>query len=63
MRLIERPQWYLRISAYVPENDRRLARARGERIWDEVALASQRFVLGRVDGVELELRGPARAAR
>ena len=24
VRLIQRPQWYLRISAYVPENDRRL---------------------------------------
>ena len=28
VRLIERPQWYLRISAYVQENDRRLRRAR-----------------------------------
>ena len=28
VRLIQRPQWYLRVSAYVEENDRRLARAR-----------------------------------
>ncbi|HEY2283089.1 MAG TPA: class I tRNA ligase family protein [Solirubrobacteraceae bacterium] len=55
VRLIERPTWYLRISAHVPENDRRLNElAEGER-WDEVALASQRFVLGRVDGVEVDL--------
>ena len=55
VRLIERPAWYLGISAYVPENDARLTElAEGGR-WDEVALASQRFVLGRVDGVEVEL--------
>ncbi len=55
VRLIERPAWYLRISAYVPENDRRLDERAASGQWDEVALASQRFVLGRVDGVELEL--------
>lgn len=58
VRLIERPAWYLRISAYVPENDRRLAELEQSGKWDEVALASQRFVLGRVDGVEVELTGP-----
>jgi leucyl-tRNA synthetase len=57
VRLIERPAWYLRISAYVPENDRRLAEREASGKWDEVALASQRFVLGRVDGVEVELTG------
>jgi leucyl-tRNA synthetase len=57
VRLIERPTWYLRISAYVPENDRRLEELAGGGRWDEVALASQRFVLGRVDGVELDLTG------
>jgi leucyl-tRNA synthetase len=56
VRLIELPQWYLRISAYVPENDARLAELRGGGIWDEVSLASQEYVLGRVDGVELRLR-------
>src|ERR1700737_4639164 len=62
--LIPRPPWYLRISAYVEENDRRLHELEN---WDENSLASQRFVLGRVDGVELDLqvadsseeRGPA----
>ena len=53
VRLIQRPQWYLRVSAYVEENDRRLAELRK---WDETSLASQRFVLGRVDGVELDAR-------
>jgi leucyl-tRNA synthetase len=52
VRLIQRPEWYLRISAYVEENDRRLAELSP---WDETSLASQRFVLGRVDGVELDL--------
>jgi len=52
VRLVEQPQWYLGISAYVRENDRRLEELAA---WDEVALASQRFVLGRVDGVELDL--------
>ncbi len=57
VRLIERPTWYLRISEYVPENDRRLDELAANGKWDEVALASQRFVLGRVDGVEVELSG------
>ncbi len=52
VRLIQRPEWFLRVSAYVEENDRRLAELRN---WDDTSLASQRFVLGRVDGVELEL--------
>jgi leucyl-tRNA synthetase len=56
VRLIERPTWFLRVSAYTAENDRRLDELQGSGKWDEVALASQRFVLGRVDGVEVELR-------
>ena len=55
VRLIQRPQWYLRISAYVAENDRRLEDLAAGGIWDENALASQRFVIGRVDGLELDL--------
>jgi leucyl-tRNA synthetase len=53
VRLIQRAQWYLRVSAYVEENDRRVAELEK---WDETSLASQRFVLGRVDGVELDAR-------
>jgi leucyl-tRNA synthetase len=60
VRLIQRAQWYLRISKYVEENDRRLAELAASGIWDENALASQRFVLGRVDGVELDLTQPSR---
>src|SRR4029077_9560389 len=57
VRLIQRPQWYLRISAYLQENDRRLQDLAEGDDWDEVALSSQRFVLGRVDGVEIDLLG------
>jgi leucyl-tRNA synthetase len=57
VRLIERAQWFLRISAHVPENDSRLAELADSGLWDENALGSQRFVLGRVEGVELELGG------
>jgi leucyl-tRNA synthetase len=57
VRLIELPQWYLKISAYVPENDLRLAELEQSGIWDEVALASQQIVLGRIDGFELDLSG------
>src|ERR1700736_3954504 len=59
VRLIELPQWYLRISAYVDENDRRLAELAAGGLWDEVALGSQQEVLGRTDGVELDLGSPA----
>jgi leucyl-tRNA synthetase len=55
VRLIELPQWYLRISEYLQENDRRLHERADSGKWDEVALASQQIVLGRIDGVELEL--------
>jgi len=58
VRLIQLPQWYLRISEYVQENDRRLAELAASGIWDDVALASQEIVLGRVDGVELDMRAP-----
>jgi leucyl-tRNA synthetase len=56
VQLIQQTQWYLRISAYVPENDVRLGELAEGDIWDESSLASQRFVLGRLDGVELDLR-------
>jgi leucyl-tRNA synthetase len=58
VQLIQQTQWYLGISAYVPENDERLQELADSGIWDESSLASQRFVLGRVDGVELDLSGP-----
>jgi leucyl-tRNA synthetase len=58
VRLIELPQWYLRVSAYVQENDRRLEELAASDIWDQVSLSSQQDVLGRVDGVELDLSSP-----
>ena len=58
VQLIQQTQWYLGISAYVSENDARLQELADSGIWDESSLASQRFVLGRVDGVELDLSGP-----
>src|SRR5271167_1078807 len=58
VRLIQLPQWYLRISSYLDENDRRVAELGASGIWDEVSLASQEIVLGRVDGVELDLPSP-----
>ncbi len=58
VQLLQRTQWYLRISAHVPENDLRLQELADSGIWDENSLASQRFVLGRLDGVELDLRAP-----
>jgi len=62
VQLIQQTQWYLRISSYVPENDARLQELEQGGIWDESSLASQRFVLGRLDGVELDLLAPDGAA-
>jgi leucyl-tRNA synthetase len=58
VRLVELPQWYLKISAYRQENDSRLQQLAASGVWDEVALASQEIVLGRRDGVEVELASP-----
>ncbi len=57
VRLIELPQWYFKISAYVEENDSRLHEREASGKWDKLALDSQLDVLGRVDGVEVELTG------
>jgi leucyl-tRNA synthetase len=55
VRLIRRPTWFLRLSPYLEENDRNLA---GLENWDELSLKTQRYILGRSDGVELDLVGP-----
>jgi leucyl-tRNA synthetase len=52
VRLIRRPTWFLRLSPYLEENDRNLERLRN---WDELSLKTQRYILGRSDGVELTL--------
>jgi leucyl-tRNA synthetase len=45
------PQWFMRISAYVEDNERGLETLPG---WSKAAVGSQRAVIGRVDGVELD---------
>jgi leucyl-tRNA synthetase len=45
------PQWFMRISAYVEDNERGLETLPG---WSKAALGAQRAVIGRVDGVELD---------
>jgi leucyl-tRNA synthetase len=54
VRLIRRPTWFLRLSPYLEENDRNLAKLAA---WDELSLKTQRYILGRSDGVELDLSG------
>ncbi len=58
VRLIRRPTWFLRITPYLEENDANLARLE-QQPWDELALATQRYILGRTDGVEFEVEAPA----
>jgi len=55
VRLIRRPTWFLRITPYLEENDRNIASLEEGGRWDELSLATQRYILGRSDGVELEL--------
>ena len=56
VRLIRRPTWFLRISPFVVENDANLEKLEN---WDELSLKTQRYILGRTDGVELDLGDPA----
>jgi leucyl-tRNA synthetase len=46
------PQWFLRVSSYVAENEEALSYLAG---WNKAALGSQRAILGRADGFELEV--------
>ncbi len=55
VRLIRRPTWFLKITPYLEENDSRLAELAD---WDEISLSTQRYILGRSDGVEVDLAGP-----
>ena len=54
VRLIRRPTWFLRVTPYLEEND---ANTEELENWDDLALATQRYILGRTDGVEVDL-GP-----
>jgi leucyl-tRNA synthetase len=58
VRLIRRPTWFLKITDRLEENDANTERLRN---WDELSLATQRYILGRSDGVELDLEGTAGA--
>jgi leucyl-tRNA synthetase len=55
VRLIRRPTWFLRVTPYLEENDRNLG---GLANWDELSLKTQRYILGRSDGAEVELKDP-----
>jgi leucyl-tRNA synthetase len=57
VRLIRRPTWFLKITPYLEENDANMAKLE-EQPWDDLALATQRYILGRSDGVEIDLDGP-----
>jgi leucyl-tRNA synthetase len=52
VRLIRRPTWFLRITPYLEKNDRNLELLEN---WDELSLKTQRYILGRTDGVEVDL--------
>jgi leucyl-tRNA synthetase len=52
VRLIRRPTWFLRITPYLEENDRSTEQLRN---WDDLALSTQRYILGRSDGAEIDL--------
>ena len=54
VRLIRRPTWFLRITPYLEENDENTGRLEN---WNELALATQHYILGRSEGVELGLEG------
>ncbi|HEU5104925.1 MAG TPA: class I tRNA ligase family protein [Solirubrobacterales bacterium] len=56
VRLIRRPTWFLRITPYLEENDRNTELLAEGGKWDDLSLATQRYILGRADGVELDLR-------
>jgi leucyl-tRNA synthetase len=57
VRLIRKPTWFLRITPYLEENDANMAKLE-QQPWDDLALASQRIILGRTDGVEFDVDGP-----
>jgi leucyl-tRNA synthetase len=55
VRLIRRPTWFLKITPYLEENDARLGELAD---WDEISLSTQRYILGRSNGVEVDVQGP-----
>jgi leucyl-tRNA synthetase len=61
VRLIRRPTWFLRITPYLEENDRNTELLAQSGKWDELSLATQRYILGRSEGVEIDLQGEDRS--
>ncbi|MGE5282426.1 MAG: class I tRNA ligase family protein [Chloroflexota bacterium] len=55
VRLIRRPTWFLRITPYLEENDSGLEALEEGGAWDEISLSTQRYILGRSDGVEVDV--------
>ena len=47
VRLIRRPTWFLRITPYLEENDRNTELLAAGGNWDDLSLATQRYILGR----------------
>jgi leucyl-tRNA synthetase len=62
VRLIRRPTWFLKITPYLEENDANTEKLESQP-WDELALATQRYILGRSDGVEVDLGGSGGGGR
>ena len=54
VRLIRRPTWFLRITPYLEENDSNTGKLES---WDDLSLSTQRYILGRSDGAEVDLEG------
>jgi leucyl-tRNA synthetase len=57
-RFVALEQWFFRATRYAAENDENLAALRG---WDVNALGAQRSLLGRVEGVEVDVITPSGA--
>jgi leucyl-tRNA synthetase len=57
VRLIRRPTWFLRITPYLEENDLNMEGLESGGKWDDLSLATQHYILGRSEGVELDLAG------
>lgn len=51
VRRVTRSQWYLGVDRYLAENERGIELLSG---WNPAAVAAQRTMLGRIDGVELD---------
>jgi leucyl-tRNA synthetase len=56
VRYLPLEQWFFRATRYAAENDRNLDHLTG---WDAHALGTQRSLLGRVEGVELDATTPS----